>query len=140
MRCRLKHLREETDSADLRLSSLASKVSTMDMHVVSLDQVLAHTHALWARVDAMETDSAGVKTLVYEQLCEYQTVKENTINFSAWTRGVADETAPMRLLGSDSRAALRRTTMQIVGRLLERDQGDVKAICEKLRRINIAPA
>lgn len=140
IRCRLKALQEEIDSANLRLSSQASKVLTMETRVTSLDQVLTDTHSLWARVDAMETDSAEVKTLVNERLRGYQTVKEDTENFSAWTCGVADEMTAMRLLGSHSRAALCRTTGQIVERLLEGDNVDVKTICEGLRPFDVAVA
>ncbi|KAK4164123.1 hypothetical protein QBC43DRAFT_54223 [Cladorrhinum sp. PSN259] len=135
MRHRLKTLQKEIDSVDLRLSCLNSKIATIDARIESLEQVLTNSRSLWARVDAMETNSAKVKSLVDEQLGEYQAVKESTDDFSAWTQAVADQTAPMRLLGSDSGAALRRTIGQIVKRLLETDQGDVKSICERLERL-----
>ncbi len=140
MRVRLKALHENIDSANLRLSSLASTVSTKNARVLSLDQALFNTSFMCARVDAMTADSAAVKLLVVRQLHEYQALKENIDNFSVWTRAVSDEMAPMQLLASDSREALRRTTAHIVYKLLEREQGDVKAICERLRQLSIAPA
>ncbi|CAH0025621.1 unnamed protein product [Clonostachys rhizophaga] len=140
MRHRLKELQEEIDSTNIRLSTLTLEVSTLEGRVASLEQILANTRSLGARVDTLEADSTGVKTLVDEQLREYQALKESTDDFAAWTRSVADETASMRLIGLDSRTALRRTTGQVVERLLGREHGDVRAICGKLERLELAPS
>ncbi|KAK4183818.1 hypothetical protein QBC35DRAFT_542145 [Podospora australis] len=141
MRHKLKSLQEEIDTTDVRLSSLHSKVEMAEARVTSLEQVLTSTRSLQARVDALEASSAEIKTLVDDRLREYQALKEATDEFGAWTRAVADQTAPMRLLKPDSRAGLRRTIGQIVRRLLERkEEGDVKAICERLGQLELTLA
>lgn len=140
MRQRLRNLQDDIDTTSTRLSTLASDVSTMEGRVVSLDQALVNARSLGPRIDALEAESAGIKTLVNEQLHEYQALKESTDDFAAWTRSVADETASTRLLGLDSKAALRRTTRRVVERLLESEQGDIKAICGNLERLVIAPS
>ncbi|KAH7121636.1 hypothetical protein EDB81DRAFT_230996 [Dactylonectria macrodidyma] len=130
-------LQTQIDAASTRHSSLASEVSTIERQTAALDKVVTEARSLWRRSDTIDTDSQAMKTLICERLDEYQTMKTSTDGFRAWSRDLQTKTGTAQLLGSSSEVMLRRTTTQIVDKLLETEQGDAKAICAKLKKLEL---
>ncbi|KAK3368004.1 hypothetical protein B0H63DRAFT_88736 [Podospora didyma] len=138
MRKDRERLQDSISSATTRKSSLQSEVSTLESQKKSLDKAVTSARALLQRAETMDMGSQEIKTLIQERLVEYQNLKESTDEFSAWTHDLKDQTATMKALGPSQEAMLRSTTKRIVDALLEKDHSDVKMICGKLKRLEIA--
>jgi predicted nuclease with TOPRIM domain len=122
------------NSANTKLSSLQSEVATLEGQKKSLDKAVEVAHELSLRSESIDSGSQEIKNLIRERVVEYQALKESTDEFSSWTHELKDQTASMRSLGA-SQSLLRNTTKRIVDSLLDKDQKDVKRICEKLKRL-----
>ncbi|KAI8677688.1 hypothetical protein NCS55_00486200 [Fusarium keratoplasticum] len=122
-------LRGEITSANTQIGSLTSEVSKAQAQAAALEKTVREARSLKDRVENMSIRSQQTRTLVCERLEEYQALKSSTDEFGAWTSELQGQTATAQVMSASSQVRLRRVTKKIVDTLLDKEQGDVKAIC-----------
>ncbi|KAK3358444.1 hypothetical protein B0T24DRAFT_540427 [Lasiosphaeria ovina] len=137
MRKNRERLQGAISAASTRQSSLQSEAAALARQKQTLSTAVRDARELLARARAMGAGSRQMQGLVAERLAEYQALKESSDEFAAWTRDLQTQTAAAGALGPASQARLLSTTARIVDALLDKDQGDVKRVCGKLRRLEI---
>ncbi|KAK0703999.1 hypothetical protein B0T26DRAFT_658459 [Lasiosphaeria miniovina] len=137
MRKNRERLQGAISAASTRQSSLRSEAAALAQQKQTLSTAVQGARELLARAQAMGTGSRQMQGLVAERLAEYQALKESSDEFAAWTRDLQTQTTAAGALGTASQARLLSTTARIVDALLDKDQGDVKRVCGKLRRLEI---
>ncbi|KAI8721476.1 hypothetical protein NCS52_00289100 [Fusarium sp. LHS14.1] len=129
------NLRGEITSANTQIESLKSEVSKTEAQAAALEKTVRDARSLKDRVENISTGSQQTRVLMCERLEEYQALKSSTDEFEAWTSELQGQTATAQVIGTSSQERLRRVTKKIVDTLLDKEQGDVKAICGKLKRL-----
>ncbi|KAH8897994.1 hypothetical protein GQ53DRAFT_885057 [Thozetella sp. PMI_491] len=131
-----RNIQNQIDSTTTQQSSLSSEIATLESQATSLQTAMNSAQSLRARTGTIKSTSEGMKVLIRDRLVEYQSLKDSTNDFEAWTSDLNNHTAVMKTIGP-STPMLQRTTKKIIDTLLAQEQSDIKSICGSLRRLEI---
>lgn len=131
-----KDLEKKVNLAKTQKNSLESESKTLERQKGIFEDAAKTTSDLLSRCTKISSSSSKMKTLIETRLTEYHDLILRTDDFGAWSEDLTNQTASMKAIGP-SEARLRRSTRKIVRVLLDTDQVEVKAICDRLSRLDI---
>lgn len=129
-----RELHGEITSTNTRLESLTSEVSTAVSEVAAFENIEREAQTLRHRAEAIRSGSEEINTLIPKRLVEYQALKNSTDDFRSWISDLKGQTAAGQIVGVSSQMLLLDLTNRIVSTFPDKEVGDVKAICNTLKR------
>lgn len=136
MRSDRENLQKKVNLAKIQKQALETESKTLQHQKGTLENAANTTSQLLQRCNNISSSSSETKDLVRTRLTEYHDLILRTDDFKAWSEDLTSQVELIKAIGP-SEVRMRRTTKRIVGTLLDTNHAEMKAICDRLGRLNI---